>query len=40
MRFDIMRHDKVIGHVNFDDMDTDLLKMFISRGYRIELVTL
>lgn len=37
MRFDIMIHNRVIGHINFDDMNTPLMKALFALGYTIKV---
>lgn len=39
MRFDIMKFDRVIGHINFDDMTTPLMKSLFELGYTIKLTS-
>jgi len=38
MIFRLFKFQKNIGHIFFDDMDTDLLKPFASKGIRVELM--
>ena len=37
MRYDIMKFDKIIGHVNIDCMDVRLLKALTVLGYKVQL---
>lgn len=37
MRYDIMKFDKIIGHVNIDDMNMPLLKALTMLGYKVQL---
>ena len=39
MRFTIYKYqnNKAIGHINFDDMDFELLKALHALGYRVEV---
>ena len=37
MRFNIMKYDKIIGHIDFDEMTIPLLRALHELGYRVEL---
>ena len=37
MRFNVMKYDKVIGHIEFDEMSVPLLEALHKLGYRVEL---